>query len=240
MDPQSAQIAEISPLRTELSGYILLDGATVSPDLSLRTELSGYMLLGRGPLMVTNQLRKDARRNRGAILDAARALFAELADVSMCEVARRAGVGQATLYRNFPDLGALTAEILVEHLEHITQIAAECAGDPGAFFILLRSLVEDIADLGALGEIARDDASVDSQIEVHRLRIAELMKRPLSDAKAAGTVRPDISLDDVFLVLLMARGARAKAQGAAARAVAANRALTLVLDGLVPPPRARA
>jgi AcrR family transcriptional regulator len=185
--------------------------------------------------VVNGQLRTDARRNRGAILQAARELFAESADVSMCEVARRAGVGQATLYRNFPDRGTLVAEVLVEQLEHFTQLAAECAGDPGAFFILLRSLVEDMADLYALGELARGDACVDSQLEGQRQRIAELMKRPLSDAKSAGALRRDTSLDDVFVVLLMARGAMTRAHGAGARAAAANRALTLALDGLVAP-----
>jgi AcrR family transcriptional regulator len=186
--------------------------------------------------VVTNsQLRRDAVRNRDRILDAARQLFADSADVSMCEVARRAGVGQATLYRNFPDHRALIAEVLVEQIERITQLAAERAGDPDAFFVLLRSLIEDIADLYALGELARRDACVGSQLEGHRERIAELMKRPLSDAKAAGALRRDTSLDDVFLVLLMARGAMARANGATARGAAANRALTLALEGLIPP-----
>jgi AcrR family transcriptional regulator len=197
--------------------------------------LSGCSVTVGGTLVVNGQLRKDAKRNRGAIVDAARQLFAESADVSMCEVARRAGVGQATLYRTFPDRSALVAELLEEQLEHITQVSADCAGDEGAFFILLRSLIEDMTDLYALGELSRADACVDSQLEGHRQRIAELMKRPLSDAKAAGALRRDTSLDDVFLILLMARGAMTRAHGAGARAVAANRALTLTLDGLVAP-----
>jgi AcrR family transcriptional regulator len=184
--------------------------------------------------VANSQLRSDAVRNRDRILDAARELFANSADVSMCEVARRAGVGQATLYRNFPDHRALTAEVLVEQIERMTQLAVERAGDPDAFFVLLRSLVEDLADLYALGELARSDACVGSQLERHRERIAKLMKRPLSDAKAAGTLRRDTSLDDVFLVLLMARGAMTRAHGAAARGAAANRALTLTLEGLMP------
>jgi AcrR family transcriptional regulator len=181
------------------------------------------------------QLRKDAMRNRLAILDAARALFADSDQVSMCEVARRAGVGQATLYRNFADRTALAAEILGEHIERLAGLAAECADDPDAFFVLLRRLVESVVDLYALGALAREDAGVDSQLERDRQRIAELMKRPLQDAKAAGALRRDASLDDVFLVLLMARGAMTRADGAAARAAAASRVLTLALDGLVPP-----
>jgi AcrR family transcriptional regulator len=186
-------------------------------------------------VVANSQLRRDAVRNRDRILDAARELFANSADVSMCEVARRAGVGQATLYRNFPDLRALTAEVLVEQIDRFSQVAAERAGDPDAFFVLLRSLVEDMADLYALGELARRDDCVGSQLERHRERIAELMKGPLSDAKAAGALRRDTSLDDVFLVLLMARGAMTRAYGAAARGAAANRALTLTLEGLMSP-----
>jgi len=184
--------------------------------------------------MSNGQLRKDAMHNRIAILDAARELFADSGEVSMCEVARRAGVGQATLYRNFPDRGALAAEIVGEHIDRIARLATECAGDPDAFFVLLRHLIESVVALYALGDLAREDACVGSQLERDRQRIAELMKRPLSDAKAAGSLRRDASLEDVFLVLLMARGAMTRANGAAARAGAASRALTLALDGLVP------
>jgi AcrR family transcriptional regulator len=181
---------------------------------------------------VAVQVRKDAVRNRQAILDAARQLFAESPEVSMNEVARRAGVGQATLYRNFPDRRALAAEILGEQADHLERLAAQCAGDPGAFFVLLRRLVERVAELHALGELAREHACVGSQLELVRRRIAELMRRPLVDAKASGALRPDTSLDDVFLVLLMVRGAMTRADAPAARAAAASRVLTLALEGL--------
>jgi hypothetical protein len=101
--------------------------------------------------------------------------------------------------------------------------------------VLLRTLVEGTVHLYALSELAREDACVGSELERTRQRVAELMKRPLCEAKAAGTLRRDTSLDDVFLVLLMTRGAMEKAPGAAARAAAASRVLTLALDGLVPP-----
>lgn len=180
-------------------------------------------------------LRSDAKRNREAILHAARELFADSADVPMCEVARRAGVGQATLYRNFPDRRALAAEILGEQVELISRLASEHSGDHDAFFVLLRRLVEGMASVYALGELAREDACVGSQLERNRQRLAELMNGPLRDAKAAGMLRRDVSLDDVFLVLSMVKGAMERAHGAAARAAAANRALTIALDGLAPP-----
>ena len=178
--------------------------------------------------------RKDAQRNREAILDAARELFADCADVPMYEVARRAGVGQATLYRNFPDRRDLAAALLIEEMEHTEQLAAEHAGDPDAFFVLLRNVVETIARFHALGELAREDACVGSALNSRRQRLRELLKEPLRAAKAAGTVRCDVTVDDVFLVVLMVRGAIDGADGPAARAAAGSRALALLLDGLTP------
>jgi AcrR family transcriptional regulator len=186
--------------------------------------------------MATRQTprRKDAQRNREAILEAARELFADCADAPLYEVARRAGVGQATLYRNFPDRRDLAAALLLEEIEHTEQLAADHAGDPDAFFVLLRSVVQAIARYHGLGELAREDACVGSALDLRRRRLRELLKEPLRAAKAAGTVRCDLTIDDVFLVVLMVRGAIDGAEGPAARTAAASRALALLLEGLTP------
>lgn len=178
--------------------------------------------------------RKDAERNREAILAAARELYAESAEVPMYEVARRAGVGQATLYRNFPERADLAAALLAERRERQERLAGEHAGDPDAFFVLLRSTSETVASCHPLAELAREGACAGSALEQHRRQMAELMKGPLRDAKAAGTLRRDLTMDDVFLVVSMIAGAVRKADGPAARAAAASRALALVLDGLAP------
>jgi AcrR family transcriptional regulator len=177
-------------------------------------------------------LRRDARRNREAILCAARELFAESADVPMYEVARRAGVGQATLYRNFPDRRVLAAELIAAQIQQSEQLASEHAGDPDAFFVLLREIAEAVGRFHGLSELARRDACVGSELERMRQRLAELMKTPLRDAKAAGTLRRDLTIDDVFMIVLMIRGAVDGAEGMGARAAAASRVLTLVLDGI--------
>jgi AcrR family transcriptional regulator len=179
-------------------------------------------------------LRKDARRNREAILCAARELFAERADVPMCEIARRAGVGQATLYRNFPDRRNLAAALIVEQMQQTEKLAAQNAGDPQAFFVLIRNVVETLARFHALGQLAREDSCLGSELDRRRRRLAELLKAPLADAQAAGLVRPDLALDDVFLMVSMLKGAVDLADDPAARAVAARRGLSLVLDGLGP------
>jgi AcrR family transcriptional regulator len=187
---------------------------------------------------VPDQLRRDARDNREAILTAARALFADSADVAMCQVARRAGVGQATLYRNFPSRGALAAEILDESVERIAALAAEHAGQADAFFVLLRGLIDSMVNLYGVAVVARRDAEADSHLQAGRQRIRELLKEPLCDAKAAGTLRRDISIDDVFLLLAMARGAMEGLADSGARSGVAHRVVGLILGGIEATPSA--
>lgn len=180
-------------------------------------------------------LRKDAQRNREAILAAAREVLAERADAPMCEIAQRAGVGQATLYRNFPDRRNLAAALIVEHMEQTERLAAEHTGDPDAFFVLIRNVVDTMARFHALGELAHEDACLGSELDRRRRRLTELLQEPLRSAKTAGRLRRDLTIDDVFLMISMLKGAIDRADGPAARAAAAGRALTLVLDGLAPP-----
>jgi AcrR family transcriptional regulator len=182
-----------------------------------------------------DQLRRDARDNREAILAAARALFADSAEVAMCQVARRAGVGQATLYRNFPSRAELAAEVLDEHIDRIAALAAEHAGRPDAFFALLRGLIDGMVGLHGLAVLARRDGDADSRLQDGRRRIAELLKGPLADAKAAGTLRRDVTIADVFLLLGMARGAMEGSADSNARSGVAHRVLALVLGGIEQP-----
>lgn len=152
----------------------------------------------------------------------------------MYEVARRAGVGQATLYRNFPERADLAAALLAERYEQQERLAQEYAGDPDAFFVLLRSIAETVVCFHPIAELAREHACAGSALELYRQRLAELVRRPLRDAKAAGTLRRDLTIDDVFLVVSMIAGAVERADGVAARAAAGSRALALALDGLAP------
>src|SRR3954462_3411266 len=88
------------------------------------------------------ELRADAERNRRRIVDAAAAVFGERGiDAPLEEVARRAGVGIATLYRRFPDRSALLRAVVLDALER-TSVAAEEALDGAAdgFTALVRYL----------------------------------------------------------------------------------------------------
>jgi AcrR family transcriptional regulator len=176
--------------------------------------------------------RSDARRNREAILAAAREMFAESGDVAMYDVARRAGVGQATLYRNFPDRDALVAAIAIEWIEELERLGAEHAGEPDAFFVLLRAMVDSAARFHGLADCAQKSPDVASQLEPLQQRLSDLIKHSLRDAKAAGLVRRDLSVNDVMLLMAMVEGALSREADPAGRAAAASRVLALALDGL--------
>jgi len=199
--------------------------------------LSGCYFL---PMVVATQpqRRKDASANRKAILEAARELFADSTDVAMCAIAKRAGVGQATLYRNFPNRSALAAELIDENFERIAALAAEHEGDANAFFVLLRTLIDGLVTMYGLAVLARSDAETDSHLQLARQRMRTLLRRPLADAKTADLVRRDLSLDDVFLMLAMGRGAMEGLPDSAARGAVAHRVLALLLGGVEAPRRA--
>src|SRR5882672_1621423 len=75
--------------------------------------------------------RADAERNRGKILAAARSAFADPeADVSMAEISRRAGVGMATLYRNFPGRRELLEALFADEVNAVCEAAGTVGGDP--------------------------------------------------------------------------------------------------------------
>jgi len=78
--------------------------------------------------------RADAERNRAKILAAARTAFAGSdAQVSMAEISRRAGVGMATLYRNFPGRRDLLEALYTDEVNAICEAAETVAGEtPGA------------------------------------------------------------------------------------------------------------
>ncbi|MER7035406.1 TetR/AcrR family transcriptional regulator, partial [Streptomyces albidoflavus] len=97
--------------------------------------------------------RADALRNRERIVTAAREMFVEFGpDVPLDEVARRAGVGNATLYRNFPVRAALTHEVVLAVTCRTTDRAEEAATGESDPFAALSRFVHAAADerIGAL------------------------------------------------------------------------------------------
>lgn len=93
---------------------------------------------------VAPSTRKDAARNRARLLKAAAELFAAeaLAEVTLKDVARAAGVGVGTVYRHFPDKDDLVEALFAEHLDREVDRARTLAQDVGGWDGLVRYLDE--------------------------------------------------------------------------------------------------
>ena len=185
-------------------------------------------------------VRSDVQRNRRALLDAARQLLAVRGDVPMYEVARRAGVGQATLYRHFPDRRALIAAVAEEVLDTVEEEAATIPPGPGALEALLRLIVASMVRTHALLQVVEDESSNPREpgTLLHGLvqRLLGMVAERFAPAKAAGVLRQDLTVDDVMLVLGMAKGV-IEGLPADERDAASARALELALHGILAPRR---
>src|ERR1700678_575151 len=121
--------------------------ASVAP--TLRRATADLAKVRAVDARLPHPLRSDARDNRDLILDAARAAFAaDGLNVPMREIARRAGVGQATLYRRFPTKQTLVAEAFKGQVGACHGIVAEGVADPDPWRGF-RRVIEKICELHA-------------------------------------------------------------------------------------------
>lgn len=144
-------------------------------------------------------MRADALANRRALLAAARELYVARGEpASFTAIAHAAGVGIATLYRNFPDERALAVGIVQELREQIQELAARTVApmlaDPAeAWPVFIDELVglrfgvvlPQLMESSSLGDFPADLAGLRSEM-------ATALDRVLDIAKAAGLLRADV------------------------------------------------
>lgn len=178
------------------------------------------------------QLRSDARSNRDRIVEVARELFAGRGlDVPMAAIARHAGVGVATLYRRFPTKESLVTEVFADRFHACASVVDAALADPDPWRAF-RTAVERVCAMQAADRgfsaafIAAFPQAVD--VEGQRLRAVESFTELTRRAKAAGRLRADFELDDLFL-LLVANGGLASRS--AENAPAASRRLVAYMLG---------
>ncbi|GAA4942868.1 TetR/AcrR family transcriptional regulator [Actinoplanes utahensis] len=178
--------------------------------------------------------RRDAQRNRAAILEAAGEVLSEDEQVAlMPEIARRAGVGQATLYRHFPDRQALTTAVLGYQLELLEARVAAHSGHPGGFRALLREVLHSQIELRGLVKLVRRfDLGLQ---ERYRRRVIAAFAAPLRHAKEHGHVRADLVPEDLSLLFTMVQSVAEATDDVRAARAAADRSVALVLDGVFLP-----
>ncbi|GGS21648.1 TetR/AcrR family transcriptional regulator [Actinokineospora fastidiosa] len=174
-------------------------------------------------------LRADAARNRGRLLDAAAALFAERGmDVPMEHIAKRAGLSIGTLYAHFPTRQAFFDAIFPDRLAELDRVAERALAepDPWAGFV---AFLEGIFALQA-GDRGLNDAiarrfPTGPEVEANCVRGVGRADEVIERAKAGGRLRPDFSVADLTtLTWAMSQVIRESGPW--------RRLLALVVDGL--------
>ncbi|MFI2641937.1 TetR/AcrR family transcriptional regulator [Streptomyces sp. NPDC018610] len=178
--------------------------------------------------------RRDALRNRKLLTDTAREVFAEQGlDAPLDVIARRAGVGNATLYRHFPTRATLVDEVFRDALTE-TAAAGERARTAHDAWTGLTQYLRTVfvglaADRGINDLMTTNLEGVASLEAIHahnRETVDELRRR----GQEQGTIRPDLTTED--LLLNLAALGRAVPALTAVAADAWLRPLALLLDGL--------
>ena len=168
-------------------------------------------------------LRADAQRNLERVLDAATETFAASGpDASIDEIARRAGVGHATVFRRFPTKEALMNAVVERRVDELRGFAddALASDDPGAaFFDFVWKVSELQATSRGLSQCFAQCAAAAGKVEIEA-KAAKIVAR----AQKAGAVRPDVKPGDVPILI------RAALQSAPERQW--RRYVEVVLDGL--------
>ena len=188
--------------------------------------------------LVHPPMRADARRNYDALLAAADELFTTHGpDVALDEIARRAGVGNATLYRHFPDRRDLLVAVCVGEVEALCILGEELEADPDpgrALARWLRAYIEHVSAKHLAAAFAtgrRDDSEL---VAACQAAVEAIGTSLLQRAKDDGPIRIDVNLPDVItLVNAIAMAAETTDDPAA------DRLLAIVLAGITQPGRGR-
>jgi AcrR family transcriptional regulator len=174
------------------------------------------------------ELRADAVRNRECILEAARATFAERgANAPLEEIARRAGVGIATLYRRFPSRADLVAAAFEPKLCAYAEAAraATAEADPWLGFCqYVRSVCAMQAADAGFADVLTLTFPPTRQLEKRLFEASASVSEVIAAAQAAGKLRSDFVHQDLVLVLMANAGVvnamRRRAPAASERLVA--------------------
>jgi AcrR family transcriptional regulator len=186
-----------------------------------------------------NELRADARRNRERVLRTAQQLFANdgLA-VSLDEIARQAGVGPGTVHRHFPTKEALYLAVAIDQLEQLVTGARALATTNDAM-----ALYTQLSRMMAMGaqNVAVKSALVAAEFDLRTaapdvaVNLTNEVANLLDQARAAGTVRDDVTVDEVMALVAGAFAAIRHANAETSHQRSTHLA-HIILDGLKPQP----
>src|SRR3954447_6479391 len=146
-------------------------------------------------------LRADAARNRQAIVDAARAVFAEHGlDASLDEIATRAGTGNATLYRRFPTrsdlVAAVFADRMIEHRDAVETALADPDPWEGFAGYIRAAAAMQTRDRG-IADLVTMELKTAREIDMLRTEAFDGLVRLVKRAQSGGHLRSDFTTEDV-------------------------------------------
>jgi AcrR family transcriptional regulator len=151
-------------------------------------------------------MRADARRNHERLLEAARDVFVERGpDAPLEEIARRAGVGIATLYRRFPDRSLLMHAVVLAALTATAEAAEQSRREHPDALDALAAYMHAVIDLRTSAVIPTLLDSVDLErpdLKAARERSARPAEQLLDAAHRSGALRKDVTFGDVGLMLV--------------------------------------
>lgn len=172
---------------------------------------------------------KAAAANRRALVRAAREVFAENGfDAPMNSIARAAGVGPGVLYRHFPTRESMILAVFDDNIVEIEEVANR----PGTTAVdLLDFIVDQIAvSAGFIATIDPTGFDDPRLFEVSR-RLVDLIGAKLAGADSRGSLRPELTAEDVVTALAMLAAVLIKTE-LPARQATARRAWRLLMRGL--------
>jgi AcrR family transcriptional regulator len=151
-------------------------------------------------------LRADAQRNRDKLLATATEAFAEGGeDVALETIAARAGVGIGTLYRHFPSREALIVAAYQHEVDALCAAAADLRATLPADEALrawAARFADYIATKRGMGNALRSAVASDAPLFAEtRARIVGALRLLLDAGAADGTLRADVTPDDVMRVI---------------------------------------
>ncbi len=168
--------------------------------------------------------------NRRALVAAARVVFAEEGlSAPLSAVARRAGVGQGSLYRHFPDRVALAVAVFDENIRELETFA----GVRGSTLDdLLGLIVEQALVSTAFIELLAAERD-DPRVEHLGVRFREVAELVTGNERTAGRIADDVATEDIVLSVEMIAGLLARTPAAERRSTA-DRARALLRSGFAP------
>jgi AcrR family transcriptional regulator len=146
--------------------------------------------------------RADAERNRERIIAAARGAFADPdAEISMAEISRRAGVGMATLYRNFPGRRELLEALYTDEVDAVCEVPSTVDdGTAGAVFAawLRRFFAFATSKRRIAAELLEHTGRSNPLFDDSRARVIAAGRPLLAAAQRAGEMRDDLTLEQIL------------------------------------------